>query len=383
MKKEIKSVMKQVDLKLYSKRLERRYDNFYNEVCKKNTINAKKTVEGEKEWMEYWGDLCIHPNPMYYRLFSRYVGKNKMIVPEDICRYAIENVLNPPRFIKTYIDKNVWGMLFSDKIMPPTILRCIDGFYYDKDYTRINLCDTKKLTNIFRLSGFKYFVVKPTRDSNSSHGVFTIKYEKTDYFVNKNGAKHRCTIELLREIEGKNWIIQPFMEQHPDIQRFCTTSVNPIRINTYRSVKDDKVHVLKGGVLRVGFQGETNDGTHGNGKFIGINPDGSLMHEVLDFYGTVTTSFNGIDFRETYKIPNFEGICELAKNVATKVLHHRLLAFDIMLDKNGNPVMLEYNIEAFSMWLPQFVGVAAFGEFTDEIIEYVRNHLNEIEHYFY
>ena len=41
-----------------------------------------------------------------------------------------------------------------------------------------------------------------------------------------------------------------------------------------------------------------------------------------------------------------------------------------MLDKDDSPVLLEYNIRAFSVWLFQFTNGAGFGEFTDEIIEY-------------
>lgn len=173
------------------------------------------------------------------------------------------------------------------------------------------------------------------------------------------------------------------MEQHPDISVFCSTSVNPIRICTYKSVKDDTVHILDGAVLRIGYEGETNDGTHGNGKFVGINRDGTLMHKALDFYGNESETFNGIDFRQNHRVPNYDLACNLAESVAKKVLHHRLLAFDIMIDKTGKPIMLEFNIEAFSMWLAQFVGERAFGDFTDEILEYTRNNLDSVEHIMY
>lgn len=48
-----------------------------------------------------------------------------------------------------------------------------------------------------------------------------------------------------------------------------------------------------------------------------------------------------------------------------------------MIDYLGNPRLIEYNISAFSTWLFQFTTGAAFGDYTDEVIEYCVKHKEE------
>ena len=53
-----------------------------------------------------------------------------------------------------------------------------------------------------------------------------------------------------------------------------------------------------------------------------------------------------------------------------------MVALDIAVDKNNNPTLIEYNINGFSYWLFQFSGQVALDGFTDEIIEYCKEHIN-------
>ena len=356
----------------------RHNDALYYEQIKNLGIRNVK-VPGEEAWENYWSGFSIKPNPIYYRMFREYVGDDCRIVPEDICRIAIESCLNPERFRGFYHDKNSWDLIFSRGTFPETFFRCIDGIYYDAEYNM--LCDfsEKDFIDMLKKMNFNKFAVKPTRDTNSSQGFNTINLAD-DKFVFGCNSKKKVTLDSLKEFEGDNYIIQPFMKQSSYISQFCESSVNPIRIQTYRSIKDGKVHILPGTVLRVGFKGEENDGTHGNGKIIGIDNDtGKLSHEVLDYNGNIQTEFNGVDYKNDYYIPNFELIKEKAIKVAEKVIHHRLLAFDIMLDSDNCPIVFEFNIDYYSMWISQFTGYAAFGLFTDEIVEYTKTNIKKTE----
>ena len=48
-----------------------RYGNEYKSWLKLQGL-PNRSVAGEKEWMEKWGQLGYKPNPIYYRLFSHY-----------------------------------------------------------------------------------------------------------------------------------------------------------------------------------------------------------------------------------------------------------------------------------------------------------------------
>ena len=78
-------------------------------------------------------------------------------------------------------------------------------------------------------------------------------------------------------------------------------------------------------------------------------------------------------------MPYYDKVIDFAKDVARHIPHHRLLALDIMLDENNNPRLIEFNVEKYSVWLFQFTTGGAFGEFTDEIIDYCAEHKKEIK----
>ena len=86
----------------------------YKKLLRINGI-ADKPVKGEKEWMEKWSVLG-NTSPVYFRLFSHYIGPDMNIVPDDIGLDVIESILNPYRYRKYYADKNMFDRLFPEGI---------------------------------------------------------------------------------------------------------------------------------------------------------------------------------------------------------------------------------------------------------------------------
>ena len=87
-----------------------KYDRHYRKVEKMNGI-VNRSVDGEKEWRKKWSQLGVMTSNLQYRVFSRYIGPNINIVPENICHDYIETVLNPVRFVGYYSDKNNFNKL--------------------------------------------------------------------------------------------------------------------------------------------------------------------------------------------------------------------------------------------------------------------------------
>ena len=161
------------------------------------------------------------------------------------------------------------------------------------------------------------------------------------------------------------------------MSQFCHTSVNTIRIAIYRSVKNNKPIVINS-IIRIGKEGSLVDNAHAGGLFVGVDENGKLGSYCCNQFGEKITVFNDIDFTsQSLLIPDYQGVKAFAERVADAIPHHRLLALDIMLDENNHPILLEYNIRAFSVWLFQFTNGAGFGRYTDEIIEYCKDHKKE------
>ena len=328
------------------------------------------------EWKKKW---CVlgRVNKDYYRVFSQYSGEDINIVPDDICHNIIEPILNPKRFLNAYEDKCLFDKMlwtsFHKNITPYTYIKNIGGANYDIDYVPISSVDfiIKSIPlNVNKL------IIKKSIDSSSGRGVAFVQRNDNGDFIDV-ASKELFNEDYLKKYFGQNYVVQKAMTQSPFMSQFCKTSVNTVRIAVYRSIKTNTPHIINT-IIRIGKDGSLVDNAHAGGMFVGVNNDGILGKYVCNQYGEKETIFNNVNFSiGEFKIPNYEKIKEFAERVASALPHQRLLALDVMLDEDNNPVLLEYNIRAFSVWLFQFTNGSGFGGFTDEIIEYCVKHKKE------
>lgn len=365
-KKQIRLLLRKIISVIYSRQ--------YLKLLKMNNI-PNKPVRNENLWIKKWSVLGT-PNPVYYRLFSRYIGEDMNIIPEDICRNIVEPILNPLRYEAYYSDKNIFDKLFGEDTMPKTIIRKMNGFYYDAEYNKIDQIDDSVLNQVLTFTGVRKIVIKPAVDSCSGVGVKI--FQKKDKCWMELGSNVILDVEYINKNYGDNIIMQECLEQSEYLSMFNPTSVNTLRLSVYRSVETDVCYVTNA-VIRIGGKGALIDNAHAGGGYVGIKDDGTLCNCVLDQYGAVRTEFNGIDFTQEHKIPNWETIVDFAKEIAKNISHHRLLALDIMVDKSNKPKLIEFNCKSYSMWLFQFTHNGALGQYTDEIIEYCKNNIDKAE----
>ena len=349
------------------------YNRWCNQIIKIQNIPNKK-VKGEKEYINKWSQLSCNVNPKYYRIFSNYIEPSPDIVPEDICHNIIEHILNPTKHRVFYSDKNMYDKLFNKDILPTTIIRCIENTFYDENYKIINHCEIEKtIKNI----PFKAVILKPTIDSCSGNGVFLYKKGDDGYLYNTIDNKPLTSLFLLSY--GNNWILQECLEQHSYMSMFNTTSVNTLRVLVYRSVTDNKPKVLNS-IMRIGQKGSHLDNAHAGGLFVGISENGKVDNFLCDQYGNKYKEFNDINFENSeYQIPNYYKVIKFAEYISNTVTHLRLLSLDIMIDKNGIPKLIEFNVYALGTWAFQFTTHSVFGEYTDEIIQYCKDRKSQIE----
>ena len=108
--------------------------------------------------------------------------------------------------------------------------------------------------------------------------------------------------------------------------------------------------------------------------FVGVDvTSGELGKYLVDKYGNKKEIWNDIDYsKESLFVPHWDRVIELAEYIGSRILHHRLIALDIALDINNKPILIEYNISAFSYWLYMFTNQEVFGKYTDEVIDYCK-----------
>lgn len=338
---------------------------FKNYFIKINRLNNFQNIDDDnlKRWRTKWGIFKQTPLKEEYIAYRNYAGDNVDIVPNEIARCYIEPILTPKEFQPFYNDKNSFGLILPEEIMPKTYLRSINGILYDGEYNPVNL---SLFNDLFESS--ERLIVKPSRDMGG-HGV-SLFYKKADGYYDNKGNK--LSIEFLLSSFKSNFLIQECLKQSPYMSQFNPTSVNTIRMATYRDVKTGEIHVL-GAVLRIGGKGAFVDNACSGGSFVGINTNGTLGKYACNQYGQTSYVYNDIDFSTTsFTIPNYDDIKAFAKSVAKRLPHMSLLANDIAIDENGEPKLIEVNTTDFSYWLYQFNGVAALGTYTDDIISYCK-----------
>lgn len=352
---------------------------YHREIKKLLKLHPNNGVLEKKVWTEKWRKLRRHPDANAYRLFSQYVGNNPNIVPEDISSGIIQPILNPVEYRPYYCDKNVFDKILDADFLPKTLFRRIKGEYFDADYR--NLVVTQEYVDALCRNYCRIFV-KPTVDSSSGRGIVAFSRDENGMLISKDGEIFRLTFLDEYSLVNPDFIVQEGLSQSDFMSQFNPTSINTLRIATYRSVKDNKTHVCAA-IMRIGKLGSTVDNAHAGGLFVGVNLDGTIGKYACDQYGNRYESFNGINFKESnFRIPNFDRIIRFAEKVGDAVVHHRLLAQDICIDADGIPRLLEFNIRAYSVWLFQFTSGPALGEYTDEIIEYCSAHIKNIRKVF-
>ena len=251
-----------------------------------------------------------------------------------------------------YVDKGFYDNLFPDINRPKTIIKNINGFYYD---------DKKPISKeeaLYRCQNLKEAVIKPTVLGTWGKGV--------RLFHTDNGIIPEMNISVndLFVRYKRSFIVQSKLEQHPDLALLNPTSVNTIRVLSYR--KDNEVIILYA-VIRIGRKGKVVD----NETSGGIKADIDLLTGRIKgpafgspTEGTMPCTDSGVVL-DNYLIPSFNRVLLFVKDLHFRLPYFKMIGWDISVDTEGNPVMIEWNRSAE---LSQVAHGPAFGDYTEEIL---------------
>ena len=349
----------------------------YRKLMQANAI-SNRFKEGETEYLKKWRRLSPYVAKEDYRFYSSYIGSHADIVPEAVSHNIVEAILSPVQYRPFYTDKNMFDLLMDDGMMPRTYLRRIQGVWRDSSYHIISEIEIS-LEDFLPKEG--YCVIKPTIDSSSGQRVTICECRKDGWYALNGDLKDEMlTLTILKRYFGSDFIIQEYLEQSKFMKQFCSTSVNTIRIFLYRSVKTEKI-VIPAISMRLGQEGSFVDNGHSGGFAIGVDHEGYLGKYVTDQLGCKYTNVNGIDFSTSnFQIPNFSQILAFAQKVGEKLIHPRIANIDVMIDRNEHPRLVEYNLNGMSMRLYQANTGTAYGDYTDEIINYCESNTEKVKH---
>ena len=292
--------------------------------------------------------------PTYWHqyLYSRNGLWSEKYIPASIYNSELIHRLNKFQFRHAYVDKGFYDTLFYDINRPKTIVKNVNGYYYDGQQPLTEVEAIKRCSNL------KEAIIKPSLGGTWGEGVKLI--QSNDGIV----TNMNCTIKDLFTSYKQSFIIQERLQQHPEMSKLNPTSLNTIRVMTYR--RGDEIVVLYA-IVRIGRKGQVIDNETAGGIKADINlqtgrikgcaigsPKESLM-PVTDV-GTPT---------DGYQIPCFDKILDVVKEMHYRLPYFNLIGWDMSVDREGKPALIEWNRAAE---LSQVAHGPAFGDLTEEIL---------------
>lgn len=317
----------------------------------------------DSEWEEaslYWRTLGYPVKRDYFEVFKAENYYDKKFLPEDIYVASILPALNPRVDSFAFVNKGLYDLFFKEIPHPECFVKNIAGIYWRKEsmLTMDEVCT-------FLVREAPEFIIKPSVNTCGGVGV-----KKIDLTMMKEVERKLYIKNILQQYDS-DFVIQKIVDQHRETAQF-----NPESLNTFRICSlflNGKLSILTR-LLRCGQNGSVVDNGTAGGIMIPVSPDGRLAKYGIDHhFKKYEKSSNGIIF---------EGICiqdypKLEQFIAKYYCFFptcHLVAWDLAIDKEGNPLMVEVNLVGPGITEEQIVIGPFLGDRTDEVIEYVKTH---------
>jgi hypothetical protein len=293
-------------------------------------------------------------NTYWHRYYKGVNGEfHKNYMPYDIFNPIINPRLNQRRQWPALLDKNLTYNLFKGFNQPKHIIQNINGFYYIDG----KIVDLQKAIDACK--AFKeHMIIKPTVGSGAGKMVnaFRVVDAETTY---KN-----YSLEQLFNLYTKDFVVQEFLQQSEVLKPLNPSSLNTLRIVSY--LNQEGVHITSS-VLRIGKPGSTTDNFSTGGLFCGVFSDGNLKGKGYGPNGDVVTKTSTGVILKDCKIPNYIKVKDMVKSMHYVVPYFKIISWDIGIDKNDLPILIEYNTHRQGIDL-QIADGPFLGEFTEEVL---------------
>ena len=266
--------------------------------------------------------------------------------------YFYVDIFNDTKYT-SYKDKNYLSKLFPEVHQAKTIAMNICGYYYDANYEMIDQEAFIQLCAEYPGE----MVIKPSRGTSGGVGV---------EFLHANITREE--VEQALKPYHKNFIVQQAIKQHPDLAAISPKSINTIRLMTY--LVNGTVRPLSA-VLRMGIGEARVDNLSFGGIACGIDASGRCTKYAIDKMGNMYEKHpSGCVFLGT-KIPSYNKVLKMADTMHKKLPMFGTIAWDITVDEQGEPVLIEFNTWYAQLALHQVSNGPIFGDSFDEIVDMI------------
>lgn len=287
----------------------------------------------------------------WFRIYKKEHGFSPFFIDALQIKYVLER-FNPPNQFSSLVNKAICDIYLPEIPFPEVYVRCLNGSLFDKQLKHLSIAESISL-----LLGKEEFIIKPAMDSKGGAGVQKV--------VVNDLKSPQNDIEYLLAGAGDNFVVQEVLRQESVIAAMNPTSINGCRITTI--YMDGKFNYSS--IIKVGKKGAKVDNWNSS-YFIGMTKDGILFPYGYDNkLNKVTVTDNGVQFGGT-QVPCFEKMVKLTEKCHKKYFPNcGIIGWDIMVDNNNEPRVIETNIMRTGVVGEQLASGTFFEEFRDVICE--------------
>ena len=352
-------------------KLQQLYDRFYYGferwlVARSEIKNCKKRLSGQTvgrefhdEWRRvirpYWQRYGARPNKCWAQEIYLITGSaDPRYLPMDVYSQRILPYFNDPAFVRPLADKNLNSLMYPGIKRPETVYKYMTGQYCADDFSPITQEEA-----VARLTQTEHAFLKPSRFSAEGQDIRSLRFPRDTEELP----------DILRRYAGLDYIVQRAVIQHPALAELNASSVNTLRVITLRF--RGEVRILSA-ILRVGAAGSDIDNIGAGGYQCPVAPDGSLGERAYTHrsgqHAYVDRTADGVIFAGR-TVPSFDRVRETVIRLARTTPHLGYIAWDIAIDEEGDPVLIEFNAHVPGQ--NQATCGPTFGELTDEVLSEV------------
>lgn len=269
-----------------------------------------------------WSYYRYGATPVEYFLFNFFEISNRKRLEyltvkqkDDICR--------------RYVDFNLFYEELENKY---NLYNKLKQFYKREVYLLSEETDKEKFEDFFQTAGELFF--KPL-DGQCGEGTHIEKYNKKTF-----SEKFYSWVQ-----NGQKWIVEELIKQDKATSVFNESSVNTVRVNTFRTSKGIEVFTC---FMRVGRKGSVCDNGGAGGLLIQLEDhSGLIVSDGYDENGNVYEYHpdSKVRFKGT-SIPHWDNLIQTAISAHSIMLSQKFVGWDFALS-NGQWVLVEGNWGAF------------------------------------
>ena len=326
--------------------------------------NTVLTDAQKKQVLALWGPRYKGRSKFTYQFHEFYTQAtghfDPHYIPDDLYLNLIDAWFNDRVQAKALDNKCLYSKLFPQAKQPVGIAYRMNGTWLDNKFNTIGI---EKLTELLNCE--EEVVVKKATESMGGHGVF---------FCSGEGLAQKVFDQL--DDEKRDIVIQRALVQHPTLAKLNPDSVNTIRHISF--LEDGKATVYSS-ILRMGINHSRVDNASSGGITCGITADGTLKPVAFAVSGQKYEKHHttGIAF-STITVPSFDKSLAFVKQLHQSFPLFRLLSWDVAIDQEGNPVLLEPNLYVGELDFHQLNNGPLFGEDQDRILSEINWDVPEI-----